>query len=239
VIVGCFLFFHPGSYGDQLITLLIPSVPVPYLLRLPSALDRLIETFLWFYLLLLPLAHAGLFYNFYKRKSLPTFIQRPLEAWTNFFGIIIWRVFSADHTNFFLCVYERSRDTNERAIVSRFGLRNGNLRYNHVAESIVLTTLFTTLKYYPSNDDLFQQRLLRYARTIKTAAGAVLDFDYVTIKKSESEFEFITVATYTVDPASGRITEELFDQTFSVRATVAGSPVTEGVRPGSYVPLKS
>jgi hypothetical protein len=188
---------------------------------------------------LLPLAHAGLFYNFYKRRSLPAVIQTALEKYTNIFGIIIWRVFSADHTNFFLRVYERPRASSERVIISRFGITNGSLRYNHVAESIVLTTLFTTLKYYPSNNKLFHERLLRYARTVKHAPDSMLDFDYVSIKKADDRFEFVTVATYTVDAAAGTIDENLFDPSFSVRATLSGSPVHEGVKPGSYVPLKS
>ena len=122
--------------------------------------------------------------------------------------------------------------------MSRIGLGNGSLRYNHVAESIVLTTLFTTLKYYPSNNQLFQDRLLRYARTVKHSPDSLLDFDYVTIRKGQDQFEFVTVATYTVDPQVATISESAFDPSFSVRATLAGSPVHEGVRPGSYVPLK-
>ena len=242
VIVCCVIFFHPGSYGDQLIRIAIPAslATAPAAAGMPAVINKLLEILLWTYLTFLPLAHAGLFYNFYRRKSLPQIIQRALEIWNNLFGIIIWRVFSADHTNFFLRIYERPRQGNgNRELVSHLGLENGSLRYNHVAESIVLTTLFTTLKYYPSNDELFQHRLLRYARTVECSAGSVLDFDYITIKKGESEFEFVNVATYTVDPAAGTIVEKLFDLTFSVRAPLSGSPVHESVRPGSYAPLKS
>ena len=241
VIVCCLLFFYPGSYGDQIISFVVPSVAVPAVVPLPNVLDKVIEIFLWLYLVLLPLAHAGLFHNFYKRRSLPGVIQSALEKYTNIFGIIIWRVFSADHTNFFLRVYERPRagGNSERAIVSRFGISNGSLRYNHVAESIVLTTLFTTLKYYPSNNQIFHERLLRYARTVKHGPDSMLDFDYISIKKAADRFEFVTVATYTVDAAAGTIDENLFDPSFSVRATLSGSPVHEGVKPGSYVPLKS
>src|SRR6185437_2887639 len=239
VIVCTLLFFYPGSYGDQLLSFVMPTVAAPVVVALPSVFDKAIEIFLWLYLVLLPLAHAGLFYNFYKRRSLPAVIQRALETYTNIFGIIIWRVFSADHTNFFLRVYERPRVSSERTIVSRFGITNGSLRYNHVGESIVLTTLFTTLKYYPSNNKLFHERLLRYARTVKHAPDSILDFDYVSIKKADDRFEFVTVATYTVDATAGTIDENLFDPSFSVRATLSGSPVHEGVKPGSYVPLKS
>ncbi len=245
VIVCCVLFFHPGSYGDQLITLIVPAslATAAPTVSFPTAVNTLLGAFLCAYLILLPLAHAGLFYNFYGRKSLTNIIQRALEGYTNFFGIIIWRVFSADHTNFFVRIYQRPRvppsdDQPFRTFVSRIGLRDGSLRYNHVAESIVVTTLFTTLKYYPSNNELFRERLLRYARTVAHPADAVLDFDYVAIRKGNDGFEFVTVAVYAVDVRAGTITERVVEEDFSVRATLSGSPVHEGTRPGSYVPLK-
>jgi hypothetical protein len=240
VIVCCVLFFYPGSYGDQTINFIVPSVSVPIPTALPAVFDKGIEIFLWIYLVLLPVAHAGLFYNFYK-SSLPAFIQRALETYTNIFGIIIWRVFSADHTRFFLQVYERPREASDgkRAIVSRIGLRDGSLRYNHVAESIVLTTLFTTPKYFASKPQIFQERMLRYARTVEHSPESVLDFDYILIKKAADRFEFVTAATYTVDVPAGTIEEKIFDPNFSLHGTVDGSPVHEGVKPGSYVPLKS
>jgi hypothetical protein len=113
------------------------------------------------------------------------------------------------------------------------------LRYNHVAESIVVTTLFTTLKYYPSNNELFRERLLRYARTVDCPADSVLEFEYVRIVKRSDEFEFAPVAQYTVDVGACTISEQRLDENFSVRAALSISPVHEGVRPGSYVPLKS
>lgn len=245
VIVCCLLFFHPGSYGDQLISLILPPYFGAFISTVPApaALNTLLAVVLWAYLLLLPFAHAGLFCNFYGRKSLTNFLQRALERYTNFFGIIIWRVFSADHTNFFVRIYQRPRapengTESTRTFVSRIGLRNGSLRYNHVAESIVVTTLFTTLKYYPSNNELFRQRLLRYARTVKHPSDSVLDFDYVTIRKGKTGFQFVSVACYTVDVEAGTITESVFDGNFSVRAALSGSPVHEGIRPGSYVPLR-
>jgi uncharacterized membrane protein YphA (DoxX/SURF4 family) len=244
VIVCCVLFFHPGSYGDQLINLIVPAslATAAPASSMPAAVNVLLAALLWAYLILLPLAHAGLFYNFYRQKRLTNLIQRALEGYTNFFGIIIWRVFSADHTNFFIRIYERprvpAREEPLRTFVSRIGLRDGSLRYNHVAESIVVTTLFTTLKYYPSNNDLFRDRLLRYARTIKHPASSVLDFDYVSIKKGNDGFEFVTVATYAVDVGAATITERVLDGNFSVRAVLSGSPVHEGMRPGSYAPLK-
>lgn len=243
VVVCCLLFFHPGSYGDYFIGQFVPAsaASLAPTFAMPPLVNSLIALFLWTYLALLPIAHAGLFYNFYGRRSLPKGFQHALEAYTNFFGIIIWRVFSADHTNFFVRIYHRPHSdsaSSERTLVSRYGLRGGSLRYNHVAESIVLTTLFTTLKYYPTNDNLFRERLLRYARTVQHPADSVLEFDYMTIRKGDSGFEFLKVAEYVVDVDAKTVVERVLDKNFSVRAPLAISPVHEGARPGSYVPLK-
>jgi len=149
-------------------------------------------------------------------------------------------VFSADHTNFFVRIYERSRNaaTEKRRLISRLGLLGG-LRYNHVGEAIVVTTLFTTLKYYPSNSELFRERLLRYARTVPCVGGCVLDFEYVSIVRQTGGFHFVPVAEYVVDVTAATIVERSLKEEFSVRKPISASPVREGMRPGSYVPLKS
>jgi hypothetical protein len=97
--------------------------------------------------------------------------------------------------------------------------------------------LFTTLKYYPSNDQLFRERLLRYARTVPHAPGATLVFEYVSILKSQEAFRFLPVAEFLVDPIRGRVTERILDASVSVRDAHAASPLHEGARPGSYAPL--
>jgi hypothetical protein len=185
---------------------------------------------------LLPLAHAGLFYNFYAHRSLPAPLQRVLERYTNFFGIIIWRVFSVDHLNFTIRIYNQHRISGERTLISRYGF-GGIRRFNQVAESIAITTLFTTLKYHPSNSNLFVERLLRYSRTLPCPADCVLTFEYVSILKRDDAFVFVPVAEYRVDLVSGMVQEQVLDEIVSVRAAHAVSPVHEGARPGSYAPL--
>jgi hypothetical protein len=249
VIACCFIFFHPGSIADQWITTLIPAAAESFAptLFVPAAVNTALGIALWAYLILLPLAHAGLFYNFYGRKRLPAPLQSALETYTNFFGIIIWRVFSVDHTNFFVRIYRRRRDDGargERSLVSAYGLGGPpsslaqRVRYNHVGESITITSLFTTLKYYPGNDRIFRERVLRYARTVPCPADCVLEFEYVSIRKATDKFEFVPVTEYTVDAAAETIEERVLDESFSVRAAHKDSPVHEGVRPGSYVSLK-
>lgn len=237
VALCCVFYFYPGSLGDRALSMLMPTAAESGLpsFEVPPVANSVLSIALWAYLILLPFAHAGLFYNFYGRRSFPALIQRTLEAYTKFFGITIWRVFSVDIINFFILIHHQPRDGGDRSLISRYGHRGG-LRYAHVAESITITCLFTTLKYYPSNSDLFQQRLLRYAKTIPHPDGSVLIFEYVSITKAESAFEHTTVAEYEVDIRSEIVNERIISEDISVHAADKTSPVFEGGKPGSYAP---
>src|SRR4029453_19522073 len=102
---------------------------------------------LWGYLVLLPLAHAGLFYTFYARGTLPGPLQRALDAYTNFFGIIIWRVFSVDVVNFFIRIHAQPGAGGPRTVISRYGW-TGGLRFGHGCEAGLGARLFTPLEAY-------------------------------------------------------------------------------------------
>ena len=187
---------------------------------------------LWSYLALLPFAHAGLYYNFYARRRLPGVLQRALERYTNLFGIIIWRVFSVDLVNFFIRIWRRHGD--ERTLVGRFGSWP---RFNHVGEMICLTSLFTTLKYYPGNDQLFRERVLRYARTVQPAADGSVIFEYVSVIKEATRFDWVPVGEFEADPARGTLVERGFDSARSPHAPHQVSPLHAGQTPGSYAPV--
>jgi len=233
------LFFHPGSVGDYLAGLAVASsTPVVGTGPVVSVVNQVLPLMLWTYLFLLPLAFAGIYYNFFARKPLPKPLQRVLEVYTNFFGIIMWRVFTIDLINFFPHVYLQPRDGGQRTLVSRYGWRAGSLRFSHVGESITLTCLFTTLKYYPGNRGLFIERLLRYARTVPCPADSILVFEYVFINKTDTRFEFTNVSEYLVDLAAETVTERVLNPHVNVHAAHSASPLYEGTRPGSYAPLE-
>jgi hypothetical protein len=189
---------------------------------------------LWGYLILLPFADAGLYYNFYARRALPAPLQTALEGYTNFFGIILWRVFSVDLVNFFI---RMSRVRGEERIP--IGPLGAWPRFNHVGEMICLTSLFTTLKYYPSNNQLFQERLFRYARTLPRQPGERLVFEYVSVVKEADRFSWVPVGEFEVNLDSQQLTERWFDRSISPRAAHHTSPVHEGAVPGSYRPVAS
>jgi hypothetical protein len=199
-----------------------------------APLATVLTVALWGYLILLPLAHAGLYFNFYVRRALPGPLQTALDRYTNFFGIILWRVFSVDLVNFFI---RMSRVRGEERIP--IGPLGAWPRFNHVGEMICLTSLFTTLKYYPSNDRLFQERLFRYARTLPREPGERLVFEYVSVVKEADRFDWVSVGEFEVDLESNHLSERWFDRSFSPRAADQRSPVHEGAVPGSYRPVAS
>jgi hypothetical protein len=234
------LFFHAGSLGEQFAAFFIsdPSPAVYTAGPTLSIVNQLLTYALWVYVFLLPLSYFGIYYNFFARKHLPAPLQRQLEVYTNFFGIIMWRVFTIDLINFFPNIYRQPRTGGARTLITRYGWRAGSVRFSHVGESITLTCLFTTLKYYPSNHDIFVERLMRYARTVPCPDDAVLVFEYIGIEKDEVQFAFLTVAEYIVDPLNETVTEKVLNEHYDVRAAYAGSPLHEGAKPGSYAPLR-
>ena len=235
VIVAGFLYIRAGSVVDGWIGSLVGSAPA---LSVQGSVATELVNFalmaaLWGYLLLLPLAHAGLYYNFYGRRRLPGAMQSALDRYSNLFGLIIWRVFSVDLVNFFIRIHAEPRAGGPRRLAGRPGSWP---RFNHVGEMICLTSLFTTLKYYPSNHSMFRERLIRYARTLPRGDGEVIVFEYVSVARRPTHFDWVSVAEYRVDPEAGTVVERLIDPTFSPRSAHAVSPVHEGAVPGSYAP---
>jgi hypothetical protein len=232
VILCGLLFFAPSTFAAQWLQHHL-QVATPYVEQAPAWITTPIAAALWAYLILLPLAHAGLFYNFYARRRFPGVLQTAFERYTNAFGIIIWRVFSADHTNFYVDIYRENAD-GRRTLVSDYN-RLG--RYWHVGECIAVTTVFTTLKYYPGNSDLFRTRLARYARTIPRRSDEVLVFHYVALLKDRDAFRAHPIAEFRYDPRSGEIQQHMLDSQYSLSRPLTGSPIHEGSRPGSYAPV--
>ena len=237
VILDCFLFFYSGSLGNSLILRLTSAYHVaPPVTHTVPFLAQSLVFFLSLYLCLLPVAHLLLFYNFYAHKSFLPKFQSAFERYTNFFGLIIWRVFSVDVVNFFIQIYRIDRGSDQRQLLSNYGWKGG-WRFSHVGESITITSLFTTLKYYSTQPDLFKERLLRYAKTLHTAESGVFLFEYISIHKEAFGFSYKPIAEYRVDTASGAVYISQIDDSVSVNAAHDCSPVREGVRPGSYVAL--
>ena len=167
VMVCCLLFFGAGTVAEGWLLSVLPSAAPVVEVPMPALAQTALAIFCWGYLALLPLVRAGMFYNQLKHRTLRAPWQRLLDLYANTFGLILWRVFTADVVNFFVRVWE-APPNGIRRLVSDYRM-TGPWRFSQVAECIALTSVFTTLKYYPSNRALFVDRLLRYARTIPVA----------------------------------------------------------------------
>ena len=109
------------------------------------------------------------------------------------------------------------------------------MRFLHVTESIALTTVFTTLKYFRSQRELFEQRLRAYAATLGEA-GARLDFEYVAILKGDRAFEYLPVTRFTVDLATDELVETPLVPGFDHAAPARYSHIKETAGYGTYAP---
>jgi hypothetical protein len=232
VILAGALFFHPGSAGERLVGLAVPPAPGPFPPPLP-ALAPLVGAALVAYAVCTPLAHAGVWYNFVARRRLPRPLQAALDAYTNAFGIILWRVFSADHTSFFVRVWA-AREDGTRRLLSRYGRPLAG-RYNHVGEAITLTTLFTLVKYRPRAEEEFRARLSRYGRTVPLSPGEQLALEYVALDAGPASFVATPIAEHWITPG-GAVRTVRHHATRHEHDVTAGSPIHETARPGTYAP---
>ena len=237
VMLSCLLYIDPGSlpyaYLINIFTL-APSSGAA-LGELPEWCQKFILAAMWMYLVLLPFIYGGLFCNFYLRKTLPGPIQKFTEWYANFAGIILWRVFSADITHFFIMICQVSGVAGERKLISRWGLSNG-LRFSHVGEALTVTSLFMMLKYQPDNLEMFHARLIRYAKTLPGFPDSALIFEFNNIEKSETEFIYRPIAEFEV--RNGLVTERAIDPNFSPRRFMPKSRAVAVTRAGSYLPAR-
>ena len=217
----------------------------------PDAIVVGVQAAMWIYLVLLGPVKIMQYANLFFSRRFPAAVQRWLTAYANAVPIIMWRVFTPDVTNFFVRIHAARRDGAERAVVDEnttYDMRRWRreirwkLRFLNVTESIAVTTVFTTLKYFKSDRELFERRLLRYARTLcieptpLAANDRIVRFEYVRIAKGRERFDYIPVVNFYVDLDDGSIREERIASDFSYSAAAPHSHIKETTGFGSYVP---
>lgn len=239
VALATLLYFYPGSLFAEWTARLIPaSAAAPASGTLANAIVAVLVAAMVAYILALPFAYAGMTINFYFKRTLPRPLQAALDRWTQFFGLILWRVFTADIINFFVDVRIRAAGDERPYMRLRAWDRSTEWRYMHVGEFICLASIFTALKYYPDDHSIFERRLVRYARTIPTLPGSEIVFNYHAIRKEEDSFKYVHVARYVVDPANATVALQLLEPGFDPSQRAETSPVSAGLRPGSYAPAR-
>lgn len=198
------------------------------------------------YIVVLPFVKINQYVNLFMNKSLPQPLGSWLSAYANWVPITIWRVFTPDVTNFFVRIYRVSPDGGpDQAILdeTRYALFDWHdagmkMRFCHVTESIALTSVFTTLKYFPSNRQLFNEKLLTYTRSVQhdlEPKAQMFRYEYVAIFKEKDHFEFTPVVNFWVDLNSEQVWEKKIFEDFDYSKPSRYSPVREAIAPGSYI----
>lgn len=238
MVAGCYFLFVPhGGRADALLHevfkqgVLVPAHVVS------GAYAPAIAAALWTYLALVVLVRLGLCYNFYGRARLPGLLQSFNDAIANVLVVTLWRVFTANVVNFYIDV----RLVDEHGIETPYehiGIRSLplGLRFAHAGEFVALCTTFTALKYFPDNFALFEERALRYARTIPLPLGKRVVLVYTAIDASAAGFAYTEIARFVADPGRQAITEHLLAPGRDPRTAAAASSITYAAKPGSYAP---
>lgn len=240
VMVSCLLYCHPGGLIDSLLPNLTtaPQVAESYLGM--TLVNGVLSAFLVVYMVLLPFMKLGTYYNFYAKKRLPDKWQKFQDKWTNLWGIIIWRVFTIDNTNFYVNAFVEDRVTGQRELYSipeEMSFSKG-FRYLHVCEYVCYVSIFTTLKYFPSNSPLFTKKLYRYAKTIPCPDNKVLVFQWVDVKKEDGYFVDVASREFKVDLVNEELTVTELADGSSATDSLRFSELVEGAQVGSYAPAK-
>ncbi len=234
VMLSGVLFFSPETIGARLVASVAEPSAAPAIAASDVPIGPLAAAIVT-YVALLPFAYGGLSVNLYWHRRLPDPLQNVLDRYADIFGVILWRVFSADIVDFFVRISSQGPAAADRVEITIHRSRPFS-RFSQVAEMIAITSVFTTLKYYPSNPALFRERLLRYARTVPCPSDRTLLFEYVSIRKGDSCFDFIPWREFIVDPRAGTVMERFPHGSPGDEITAVGSPIREGARPGTYAP---
>jgi len=161
----------------------------------------------------------------------------------------MWRVFTPDVTNFFIRIYKK--ENGERKLLvgetNIYEYRNWKdfwikMRFLHVVESIALVSIFNTLKYFPSKPQLFEERLIRYAKSVAASFESPIqkmEFEYVLVKKLAGYFLFKPVMNIIVDLCRNKVSSKIIDLEFDPYKPALLSPVRESVSVGSYEKKKN
>lgn len=173
--------------------------------------------------------------NVFRHRQVKRLSQGIADRIANFFGIILWRVFTPDVTAFWIRVeIVESPNNSDTLSAPRIIISNwGKGRFFLVSEAITLTSIFTLPRYFPHNRELFENRLRRYANSLGVSMDAVVRFVYVEIDKQGYEFVDLETAFFDVCLNSGLITSKIQDLSL-ISKPFKNSPVRAGIKLGSY-----
>ncbi len=243
MVLACFIFIPKDSQIERWFSQLDFAPSFPLSPGWPHSFDSILGALLLGYLILRPLLQIGLWVNYYGKYQFPHPIQSTLEFFSNLFGVILWRVFTAMLIDFYVIVLFESRESKEQRTISQWGRwaqwnERAPFRFHSVAEAITVCTIFTTLRYFSSQSDLFEKRLVRYAQSLDCPKNSVVTFQLYELAKKEQSFESQLSLIFSVEPISGSVQREVLPTSHFMNRGGSTARI-QGVQPGSYAAATS
>ena len=90
-------------------------------------------------------------------------------------------------------------------------------RYRNVGESITITSIFTTLKYFPADSNLFENKLLTHSFSIKNYNFIKYRVYYIATNIDYSLHEFVLISEFNINKLNREISVEVKNSKIDLR----------------------
>lgn len=227
IFICCLFYFHPG---DSIF--FVNSTLTGFNRFIPHSIDMSLSILISSGFLVVIVSHVCLWINFLQRGKNNSKIVTFFNRYANHAGIIIWRVFTADISNFIVNVFLES-PSGTRTKLSEYGKAFNLLgaRYSNTIESVVLACIFNTLKYQPSDVELLDKKIRMYSESIPGESSSKVVFTVSRICKKNT-FKSNVSAEFTFDRISKSVTHKIFNDGWYQPANSSLTKPTK--QPGSY-----
>ena len=150
-----------------------------------------------------------------KEYNFKFIIRRFVQFMNKYYGISLWRVFTSDITSIYVEVYAKNQ-FGEYKLLSEWDKWNC-FRYRNVGESITITSIFTTLKYFPADSNLFENKLLTHSYSIKHYDFIKYKVYYIDSNIAHSSHEFVLISHFNVNKLNKEISVEAKNNKIDLR----------------------
>lgn len=147
-----------------------------------------------------------IYFNFYLKYKFNNIVQIIIDFLSLYSPILIWRVFSADVVNLIVNVYEINYDKKIRINPENYYNKNAKnifskIRFFHVAESCVLSSIFNSVKYNENNLSSAKEKIIRYSKTLedqKIYKNSSLMYEVIILNKIETKVNETIIEEWTI-----------------------------------------
>lgn len=152
--------------------------------------------------------------------------------YSKYFGTILWRVFTPDITSLHINIFLVDSDMSKRKLTSWDDKKC--FRYRYVGEAITVASIFTSLRYWPSNYEIFKTRILSYARTLNTIGCLYVIFEVSRVKIDQQNSKLDLVSLFVLNLSESYISEHRINYDYDLRAPEKFSRIRSDAKIGEY-----